>query len=314
MWNRNDSRITFEAFNQYREKCGLHRYNGSEIRKFIDKMINEYETLEYIDSKVINDVLSKVDFQSKYHSNFISQLRQYMRYLNIIGIPAYIPDEAYSVPTKKFNPHIFTYEELNIFFERVDNCQNESKIAFKDYVYPLYYRMMYCCGMRPQEVANLRIDDVDIQNGEIYIRKTKHYKDRHIYISDDLLKMVQKYYYEVIPHNKVYFFENKEAPLTSAKMRKVFKSTLRKAGLDPNIRPYDFRHAFISNTISEWIENGENVMVLIPYLSEYVGHYDFESTYYYLHLIPENLRENSGIKWNSFCSLYPDFEVDKNEN
>ena len=53
--------------------------------------------------------------------------------------------------------------------------------------------MMYCCGMRPQEVLNLKTIDVDLAFGDIYIRKTKSYRDRHIIMSSDMLDLCHRY-------------------------------------------------------------------------------------------------------------------------
>lgn len=45
--------------------------------------------------------------------------------------------------------------------------------------------------------------------------------------------------------------------------------------------------------------------MLLPYLSEYVGHNDFETTYYYLHLVPQNIVNNKSINWKAFHDIYP---------
>lgn len=315
MWNNYDSRITFDSFNAHRVKCGFKPYIAKPIKDFIVLLIQNYESLEYLSENHIKDTMVKVPISKKSRSQFISCVREYLRYLNIIGIPAYVPDESYSVAPPVYNPHLLTYEELNKLFDAFDTCLfNKSRISYKEYVFPLFYRMMYCCGMRPQEVTHLKKEDVDCATAEIYIRKTKCYKDRHIYVSDDLLYMIKKYHDKVAINNVQYFFEDRGKPLTLTRMNKIFKHVLNRIGLKKTIRQYDLRHAFISNTITEWIERGEKVEIQIPYITEYVGHYDFNSTYYYLHLIPENITSNAGIQWNLFYSLYPRLEEHKVED
>ncbi|GLP82997.1 hypothetical protein TUM20984_44170 [Mycobacterium antarcticum] len=57
------------------------------------------------------------------------------------------------------------------------------------------------------------------------------------------------------------------------------------AGQQP--RPYDFRHHFAYANIERWMNAGDDVTAMLPYLSRYMGHSTFESTYYYVHTSPD---------------------------
>jgi integrase len=52
-------------------------------------------------------------------------------------------------------------------------------------------------------------------------------------------------------------------------------------------RPYDFRHHFAYATIERWMRQGKDVSAMLPYLSRYMGHATFDSTYYYIHTSPD---------------------------
>jgi integrase/recombinase XerD len=59
------------------------------------------------------------------------------------------------------------------------------------------------------------------------------------------------------------------------------------AECNPKPRTYDFGlHSAFAN-INRWVENGINVNGMLPYLMNYMGHASIESTFYYIHLIPE---------------------------
>lgn len=73
-------------------------------------------------------------------------------------------------------------------------------------------------------------------------------------------------------------------------------------------RPYDLRHAFATHTLMQWIENGNDVMALLPYLSAYMGHSKISSTFYYIHLLPQRLRESAGIEWDTLDEIYREGE------
>ena len=65
-----------------------------------------------------------------------------------------------------------------------------------------------------------------------------------------------------------------------------------------------FRHAFASRNIIRWINNGKDVMELLPYLSAYMGHSELTSTLYYIHLLPENLRKSKAVDWDLLSQVY----------
>lgn len=53
----------------------------------------------------------------------ISTLRVFCRYLNDIGIPAYIPPKGFTRKCARYDAHIYTDEELKKFFAAVDTNQ-----------------------------------------------------------------------------------------------------------------------------------------------------------------------------------------------
>ena len=59
--------------------------------------------------------------------------------------------------------------------------------------------------------------------------------------------------------------------------------------------PYDFRHHFAYACIERWRIQGKDVHAMLPYLSRYMGHASFDSTYYYIHTSPDFLDAYNGI-------------------
>ena len=106
--------------------------------------------------------------------------------------------------------------------------------------------------------------------------------------------------------NRYYFFEFNGKPILTSWIWNNLRKTIRDNGLENlyNFRPYDFRHLFASRTIMKWIDNKQDVMKLLPYLSVYMGHSDIKYTMYYVHLLPERLKKTSGIDWTIFNQIY----------
>jgi len=75
------------------------------------------------------------------------------------------------------------------------------------------------------------------------------------------------------------------------------------AGQQP--RPYDFRHHFAYANIHRWMKQGNDVAAMLPYLSRYMGHATFDSTYYYVHTSPDFIDSYAEITRHS-QSLLPE--------
>ena len=61
------------------------------------------------------------------------------------------------------------------------------------YVIPVIFRLLYTCGLRSSEARLLRVDDIDLSTGKVFIRKSKGWEARIIYVSDDRLDLLRRY-------------------------------------------------------------------------------------------------------------------------
>ena len=77
----------------------------------------------------------------------------------------------------------------------------------------------------------------------------------------------------------------------------------------PKVRVYDLRHRFASAVLNRWLDGGQDLLAMLPYLSAYMGHDHFSETAYYIHILPENLVKSAGIEWASFDELVPEVSL-----
>jgi len=191
--------------------------------------------------------------------------------------------------------------------------------------------IIYCCGLRPTEARLIKTQDIGLDCGKLYIRESKRHKDRVVILSDDVLRLCTKY--NDILHKEMewsagaantskaneYFFAHKAGrPYSSQWLREQFKECLKKSGLInkslqlhemPSVsrsRIYDFRHTFATRWLQNCLDNSEDIYTVLPYLSAYMGHSDFSSTAYYIHMLPERLKASPAIDWKVFDSLIPE--------
>jgi integrase len=208
--------MTFEdrlndAFTQmmdYREAVGYATatYRCS-VPPFISFCIEKYPDAKMISSEMVDEWLALYNYSNNSQAAFISLLREFTKYLNFLGYSDYIPDEDYSLKRTTFNPYLFTDEELKSLFDTIDGYTGDTcgKRYLPEGVMPVYTRLLFCCGMRPQEPPALRCEDIDLSTGDIYTRQSKRHKDRHIIMSDDMLDLCIRY--DSIAGKREWFFQ-----------------------------------------------------------------------------------------------------------
>jgi len=291
----------------------------SSLPPFIDFCGQNYPDAEFITKEMVDKWLIFHPYECKRtQAIFIALVRHYTKFIRSLGKEAFIPDEEYTIHYERYRPYIFNDEELTVFFQAVDtfppNRTHKASGGQSQLLLPVLFRMMYCCGMRPSEPLRLHIDDVDLKSGDVYIRQSKKNKDRHIVMSEDLRDLCIRYSF--LAGQREWFFQKLSGdPIPTQWMTYQFNVCWRLSGLvkrgDP--RPYDFRHVFATRNMMRWIDEGKDVMSLLPYLSTYMGHADFTSTLYYIHLLPDRLRRSAGIDWKQFSTIFGEGVYDEED-
>jgi integrase len=246
------------------------------------------------------------------HNNAVSRIREFTKFQAAMGKETFIPDERYSVKKVQYIPYILCDDEMQKLFHAFDTLTPHFEAPGREFIVPVLFRMMYCCGMRPSEPLNLLSEDVDLQEGDVYIRASKRKKDRHIIMSAEVTALCRKY--DTIAGNRKFFFERWDgSKLPRHWMTKQFHICWRNSGLIKrgNPRPYDLRHNFATRTLMRWSDESRDIMAMLPYLSTYMGHTCFSHTLYYVHLLPERLRKSVGIDWGKFDGVYPEVSYEE---
>jgi integrase len=161
-------------------------------------------------------------------------------------------------------------------------------------VLPVFFRLLYCCGLRTCEARKLRVEEVDLRCGAVEIIASKRKCSRRLPLPQDLLELLRTYDRRVsrIYAGRIYFFPTtRSGCYQRTSIGTVFQKIWKSAGL-PNgagskARAYDFRHHFALANLNRWIASGVDTGTRLPYLSRYMGHSGIQSTDYYLHLVPE---------------------------
>ncbi|MCB2291173.1 tyrosine-type recombinase/integrase [Clostridium sp. CS001] len=310
---------SMEAMIKYKESLGYSRVTYEPYFRMIDKFCFEYYPQEASLTKEL--VLKWSQLHPREQPNGFRRrmiaIRELGKYLNTVGIDAYIYPSEFLSKTQRFEPYIFTDYELKAFFNATDIFPWSKNAQYNHYVVPVIYRLIYTCGLRPGEVRNIKCTDVNLSTGRIYIRESKSYKDRIVIMSKDMLLLCNKYEETIksIFINREYFFTNSKGSIIGKQsLIDHFKRCCTNAGIicphgNKKIRVYDLRHNYATRRFMKWLEEGRDLYTVLPYLSTYMGHYDFSQTSYYIHLIPERLIHSKAIDWNRFSNLIPEVQL-----
>lgn len=252
----------------------------------------------------------------------VALIKKLARYIVASGGDAYVLPVGYMTrytPKRRHRINLLSDDGLSKFFVAVDTISPSQEVdPWVPEVAPVMFRMLYTCGLRPNEVREIKCDDVNMETGEILIRHNKELKQRIVVMSEDMKGMCNRYLSRkafFAPDEEYLFPRQKGGLYTGKLLTALFQRCWKRANLDiceKNLRyarPYDLRHRFASMVLQKWIDEKKNLFSMLPYLSSYMGHTGVSATAYYIHILPENLLKSTGVSWNELDEMVPEVAV-----
>ena len=164
------------------------------------------------------------------------------------------------------------------------------------------------CGMRITEPVKLIRCHYRRDDGTLYIDKTKFKKQRLIPVPKDTMIEIENYLSvrrTCQPQDlNPYLLAGKNlGPLKPEQVRYVFRSALKKIGLDQGRKvignmnfnqptPHSLRHSFAVNTLIKIKSRGHSPQQALPVLAAYMGHSEYKYTSVYLRVADAQSRKN----------------------
>ena len=306
----------------FRKASGFSIETPSFTMKQFDQFASEYFPKESVLTEKVVKQWLEWEVKNGYTgiNGKISDIRYFAKYLNSIGKSAYMMSTAYRVKYNRVIPYLPSDDEIGKLFYSIDNydCSgNRCKHRFfMKQVAPVYFRLLYSCGLRPQEGTNLKIQDVDFDNCRIFLRKTKKNKERIVVVNQEMMDMIKSLAIitkTVFPDAEYVFVDGYTSEKCSIEiieqhLMRCWKLAFpEKARNDiPILRPYTLRHLYATTRLHDWIDEGKNIYAMMPYLRIYMGHTHIDDTLYYIHLLPERLIKTATYSWNDMTNTVID--------
>ena len=303
-----------------KRKLGF-KYNEEErLMHIFDELSLKYNCNKGLSQELVFAFIKKQPHWSQStHEQYIFMIRSIAKYLNAHGITAYVCDTSRITKTiRKFKPYIFSKKQIADILYQADSIPNISQSKSSSLFYPVILRMLYGCGLRISEALNLRVKDVDLQKGLLYIYKSKNYKDRIIPMDNSLTDYCINYFKKihVTCKDTDYFFKS---PRTAGKYNKssvyhyfrklIWQCGISHGGRSKGPRLHDLRHTFCVHSLHQFLKNGVDYRAALPILSSYLGHSNIAATGKYLRLTAEAFPEILAQMEQNFGHVIPDLEV-----
>ena len=313
----------YQDFMSHREAYGRKKPANDFTRCFLNWCNRTYPDEEYLKQEMLEIWGTKRDTENTLsHGRRAAAVNHYVEFINERGDGPYTLIE-YEWGNPSPEPILASKAEMANFFKAVDELPIESTknnplidnmLLVRAIEAPVLFRMLYSTGIRVNEIRWLHRDDVDLENGIIYVRRAKGYYERIIALHSTMTELLRKYdrlIRKEVPDTEI-FFPNADGSMhNSAWIRVNFKTLWYKYNPKPadgsrEVVPYVFRHNYAIENIMSWDQRGYNADKKMVALSKSMGHRGIQSTQYYFHLVPrfaDLLDEKEGA---SISEIIPD--------
>jgi site-specific recombinase XerD len=211
-------------------------------------------------------------------------LRNFLKYLARNDVKTMSPDKIELAKQGTRKVDFLEEEELRRLFGALEDANGLIGKRDRAMVY-----MLFSTGLRVSELANLRIDQVNLKREEFTI-KGKGSKHRLVFVSEKARKAVKEYLTarkDTSPHMFVGHDRAKASrakmPVSSRTVQRTIERYAAEAGITKRISPHTLRHTFATDLL----HNGADIRAVQAML----GHESITTTQIYTHVTNRQLKQ-----------------------
>jgi integrase/recombinase XerD len=161
-------------------------------------------------------------------------------------------------------PAVLSRQEVIEIFNGLNNLKHKTMLM-----------LIYASGLRRSELLNLRIGDVDLDRGSVFIRGAKGRKDRLSVLSDTLVPYLKEYLKRYCP--AVWLFEGpRHLQYSASSLQQILKRVVSRTGITKPVHLHTLRHSFATHLL----EAGTSTR----YIQVLLGHESSKTTEIYTHV------------------------------
>jgi len=144
-----------------------------------------------------------------------------------------------------------------------------------------WFLMLAHTGIRTCELLNLRLRDIDFATQRLIVRGSKNYRDRVVFLTSTLLRVLSDYLTLRPPTEDDHFWIDKGQPLTAARVRYCVQRWGRAAQVA--VSPHQLRHTLATQLVNQGMP--------LPSVGKLLGHRSLNTTQHYARLFEQTVKE-----------------------
>jgi site-specific recombinase XerD len=218
-------------------------------------------------------------------SRFLSALSGFQKFLTA---NRELEQYVFKLPRIKFSgrlPEFVPQTEAVRLFEHGNSIEDKTAYGYwRDYI---TVALLYVTGLRREEIANVRISDIDLQRG-LLTTIGKGNKQRVVPVGEQTLQELKEYlekrhdFVRRTESPSTHLLLNKSGnPLSVRSIDRLVRSFGKAEGME--LTPHMLRHSFATHLL----ENGADLI----FIKEVLGHASLSTTQKYTHVTAEAMKK-----------------------
>ncbi len=272
---------TVRSFSDYTVKA--YTIDLNDFIVFLDtESIFKVKDVEYQTIRNYLRYMHDKSYTNKTICRHISSLRSFYKYLIQEEIINFNPMTLISNPkVEKKLPSYLNYTEVDLL---INNLEEKTPLEVRN---KLILELLYSTGIRVSELVNIKVHDINLVNNSIKVLG-KGNKERIVLFGSNCKIVLKNYLNNFYPilnsktKSSYLFLNNNGNKLSTAGIRFILNSIIKKYSLKFNVTPHTLRHTFATHLLN----NGAD----LKSVSELLGHENIETTGIYTHISNERLR------------------------
>ena len=258
------------AVTRLEETLLLKRYSWRTIKSYLGcfryflRFYNDIEpeaiTRSQMDAYIVHLVKTK-NISESHQNQILSAIKMY--YAEVAAQEEKVRRLIRPKKAKKL-PHVLTETEVARLFQVTENLKHRCILM-----------LIYSGGLRLGELIQLRLADLEPEQGRIFVYGGKGKKDRCTLLSPKVWERLQQYIEVYQPVDWV--FEGQNGGQYSARsVQAIFSKAKERSGINPYATVHTLRHSFATHLLEKGVD--------LRYIQELLGHESSKTTELYTHI------------------------------
>ena len=262
------------------------KHHAIEVREFLSRGLPRGTPLRHVSREAVERYIQARSQEVSRHSltHVVGILRGFLRYLYLSGHTDSRLDALDAPKTYQGEkpPKSLPWSTVRRLLASVDR---RSKAGWRD-LCVLHLLAYY--GLRPSEVAPLRLDSIDWDAGVLHVCQRKTRSDLQLPLATPTLRLLRRYlshyrHKQGTEHPELFLRARcPRGPIERTAVQDIFQKRAREAGLARSIHVYQLRHTFALRLLARGVG--------VKAIGDVMGHRSLLSTWTYLRLDMRALR------------------------